>query len=185
MGAVAAACLLVAGCGGGEAETLTSPATSASTTTAAPTTTTTAPPDPGARYLELVRETNCLRDRIDQVEGEVTVDGFADDAEWSAIQAQLLPLYQEYSLSAVRFLEGLTSVTWPPEVQPNIDELITQLAEEAQATDAASAAANVGELSAARLRWSEAAATNPASVIRAKLGLPTNVGDELEYCAPA
>ncbi|MFN7150008.1 MAG: hypothetical protein ACK4V6_11060 [Microthrixaceae bacterium] len=107
-------------------------------------------------------------------------DDFIDDAEWPAVQTTVQPLYREFAESMIRFYEGLVANEWPPDVQADIDALVTQLTTESAHVMMMSNAPTVADLS--ELSYSYPEMPNNAGSIRAKLGLPSNVTDEQDYC---
>lgn len=154
--------------------------TSASPSTTAPESTTTVPPvkDPAQRYLELVGPQNCLAARIDEAAQRIDRLELASEV-WPAVQAELLPLFGEYATAAVAFYEGLLAEEWPPEVQSDIDALVGEL------TAVASEAQRLSEVDSLEQYLAfefVPLSTNSAAIVRAKLGLPSNVTDEADYC---
>jgi hypothetical protein len=178
---------LVAGCGGGSEVTAsgggdrsTTSTTEATTTTVA--TTTTAPVDYAAQYMRLVAPSNCaLNQMITALEGFRGVE-YIDDAIWARMQQDLLPSIRAYSDAVIGFYEGLAAAEWPENVQADVDTLVAQLATEAaQARAAADAETHAVYVVLEDELWSPD--ENAAGVVRAKLGLESNVTEETDYCA--
>ena len=54
-----------------------------------------------------------------------------EEDEWPEIKEQLLPAYQAHADSYATFMQALVAYTWPPEVQADIDALVTELSADA------------------------------------------------------
>jgi hypothetical protein len=103
--------------------------------------------------------------------------GFLYDTDWPEIQAQMLPLYQVYADELVGFIEALVSYQWPESVQADIDQLTTEVSAEAGWAQEVAQSSSFDTFITLQERERPNAA---AAVIRAKLGLPTNIGAETD-----
>ena len=156
--------------------TTTTIATTTTTTVPATTTTIDVMAGSGEYYLRIVEPGNCLVDQIVAFETSITSeDGYIYDDKWDEIQATLLPLYAEAAAADAKLVEDLSTYVWPEEVADDAARLASEVAASAQWALGFSEVANFEA-------WAEYPAAPPtptASVVRAKLGLPTNIGMEL------
>ena len=76
-------------------------------------------------------------------------------------------------------MRKLTVYDWPASVQPEVDAAIAEAAEVANVSQTAAKATEFSIW--ANVVWPERKA---AAVLRAALGLPTNIGVDVEDCAP-
>jgi hypothetical protein len=161
---------------GASTPTSTTP-TTATTATTAPTSTTQPLPTTeaaGKKYLALVAGPNCAIDNLGAKATEIKGTGQVTEAQWPKIQAELLPLFRRVSDENVHFYEGLVAQRWPAAVEADVQTLIGQLTTEAGQYRAVSESASY----AAFESMTVPTAPNTAGVIRAKLGLKSNVTEK-------
>ena len=103
------------------------------------------------------------------------------DADWAHLQGTIQPAIREYAEAMIAFYEGLTAAQWPEDVQPAVDDLVAELTVIAAQTYAAAEAPDLDAYIAADAAIVDQG--NSAGVVRAKLGLQSNVTDENDYCA--
>lgn len=156
------------------------PSTTEATTTTEAVTTTTVDERAaaGAHYLELVTPLNCSLSIVALVEGGITGDGYFYANDWPEIQA-IQPTYATYAQDVLKMMTGLIAFDgWPADVQADVDALIGELAADADYYQTLADAVTFDQ-------W--ATTTQPestaASIVRAKLGLETNVGTTRDFCA--
>lgn len=162
-------------------QTTVTPTTQAVTTTVAPTTTTEPPPTPAEVYLELVTPNNCAMQLSDLVWAqEIGGDTFTE-RQWPIVQQKVLPTYTAVADASVKWMEAMVAYDgWPADLQADIDALV------AETSLWANWYATAGQLSSIDA-WNTFMA-NPAppfgaaTVVRAKLGLPSNVNDATNWC---
>jgi hypothetical protein len=169
--------LTLASCGSSSgAAKATSTTSAASTTSTAPASTTQPLPttDVAAKkYLALVAGPNCAFSNLKAKATEIQGAGPVTEAEWPKIQAELLPLFRRVSDENVHFYEGLVAQRWPAEVTADVQTLVGQLTTEAAQYRAIADSASYAVFQAMTLP----SPPNTAGVIRAKLGLKSNVTD--------
>lgn len=181
----------LAGCGSSGGEEAKSPTTDAATTTAATpdtttttaaTTTTTEAIDYGAQYLTLVAASNCALDKMNEA-----LDKLSESATFADVQAAGIPaLIQAWSDATVKFYEDLVAASWPEDVQSAIDDLVGEASNQASLTQAWADTTDDASFIAASNALSDAMSQgNAAGVVRAKLGIGSNVNDDTDWCAKA
>lgn len=133
------------------------------------------------QYLDLVAPSNCAQERWNVIEGNITgADELYYVRDWSRIQAELLPALGAAGDALIAFYEGLVEAKWPTDVKADIDRLVQELTADAAALRVAAAAKTFDELSP--LPFSDI--STAAAVVRARLGLPSNLTDEaIDWCA--
>jgi hypothetical protein len=136
----------------------------------------------GEHYLEIVAPSNCVIDSKDQMWSAIADDaGELDSEDWDRIQEELLPLYADLAEADIAFVEALVAYDWPESVDDDIDGLVQQVsAEAALAQDISEVASFVSF--AAILSEPQEDQANFAAIVRAKLGLATNIGATAEAC---
>jgi hypothetical protein len=160
--------------------TTTTTSTTSPPTTAAPTTTIDPRQAAAEYYLQSVTPSNCYLQITQLIESEVYgKDGTLTRKEWPAAQEKLLPAIKGLADGELTFLSALVNYDWPDDVQPDIDNLVNELSATAnwhgQLASAGSFDAFVGSPPAPQ--------GSAATVVRAKLGLPSNVNSTVEECA--
>lgn len=196
--------LALASCGGGSddaadttesAETSAAPSTTTTvppTTTIAPTTTaattttststTTTTVDPiaaaGAQYIALVTPANCTNELLNLMINDAYGDEYLSENEWVAAQPGFNEGFQAAADRSLEFMNGLIAYDWPDEVQSDVDALVAELAADAAIyQQTADAATFDGFLTVPALGQGGA-----ATVLRAKLGLESNIGTDTISC---
>lgn len=150
---------------------------SASSATTIPTSTTLAPDD---YYLAHVSPLNCAWNHLATVEAaSAGSDDTWDSYQWLEIQSAVLPVYRDHAQVLLDFVEALSSYDWHSDMQPSIDVLATGTAAEASAFFAMANSATWDEFAELEVPESNGAT---AAVVRAKLGLPSNLTDDTDYC---
>lgn len=164
------------------ASTTTSSSTSTSTSsTSTSTTTSTTTIDPLAlaaqRYLDLVRPSNCnLLEYWAALDAADTAN-VATWVEWRDLAAGEMTEQRDLYID---FISALASTQWPVVVEADVDGLMTELAEEAGWMDSFLMADTEAAMQA--LIDQERPAGSAAAKIRAKLGLPSNLGTDGDPC---
>jgi len=143
----------------------------------------------GERYIEIVAPLRCARDLYAMsgpnfdASAEERWSGewnYSEDLYFAAFKAEVLANAGILSDTFVQVVSDLGSYDWPSEVQEPIDELIVQLLDEGAAYSAFSSLNSIKEVQ--DWEWPNLDGENHAGLIRAKLGLPSNVNDETNYC---
>jgi hypothetical protein len=175
--------LLVAACGGSTVATTTlqpttteAPTTTQATTTTTVATTTTVDPvvSAGAYYVESVTPSNCAGQTTETIWDDIAdEEGYLYDTDWERIEAEMLPAYQIYAAKLVGFVEALASYEWPESVQADIEGLMSEVSAEAGWAQEVSEASSFDSFITLQNEVREFSA---AAIVRAKLGLPTNIG---------
>jgi hypothetical protein len=152
----------------------------ATTTTVPRTTTTTVDPieAAGDYYLAVVAPSNCVFDRISKAEEAIFDDeGFFYEEDWSEWAETVQPLYAEWSQELVRFVEAVVFYEWPEPVEGDVQRLVEELSEAAGWAHGYSQVPSFAALLEYAPYPDDGGA---ATTIRAKLGLPTNIGLDVE-----
>lgn len=182
--------LFVAACGGGgdiatEGVDQVSSTSQQIVVTEAPTTTADLRQAAADRYVEIVTPSNCALALYDlsasEAEERFRASSFASDQEaFEYWRVNVLSNADSLADAYLKMVSELGIYEWPEEVQESVDELITQMLSEAAVY---SSYANLGTWQALiDWEWPPAPTTNPAGVIRAKLGLPSNVNNDEAFC---
>ena len=185
--AIFASTLTFIACSGGSNS---SSETTVPTTLPAATTTTIDPTEAaGGYYLEIVSPANCLRDLY-----QVSADQFnkTSDERWKnewnydevayfvAFKSEVMDNARILSDGLVKFASDLGAYDWPSEVQGSIDLLIAQMLAEGSAYSSWSNLNSWDQLE--DWKWPKSDEENYAGVIRAKLGIASNVNSDVNNC---
>jgi hypothetical protein len=182
MAAVVLAVAMLAACGGdGESATTTTAPAVETMATEAPTTTgataTTDLFDYAQQYLDLVAPANCANQAL----GEVIRRLDQTTATYQEAKAAgLFDAAGETAAAWVTFYEGLVAADWPEDVQPAIDDLVAETSADARKIESIANAVDDASFYAAMNQ--SIGEENNAGVVRARLGLPSNIGDEPDAC---
>jgi len=182
---------LIACSGGSSGSSETVVATPAPTTIPATTTTTIDPiTAAGKYYWEIVIQTNCARelfqlsaDTFTATQEERWKNEFKYDENlaFEALRTEVLGMAASFANSLTDAVASLGTYVWPENVQQSIDGLISQMLEEASGKARFSKLSSLDEIR--NWRYPKASDdTNYAGLIRAKLGLPSNVNNDMNYC---
>jgi hypothetical protein len=167
--------------------TTTAPTTStiATTTTIAPTTstiatTTTIAPTPeelaAAFYLEKVAGVNCSRDLLRLALAEAPGGERIYPNEFNDFMAAMRPAYEMNRDAALTFMNEIAVYEWPADVQSNIDALVAEMAQGAGEWDQYAKSLSTDD-------WpTEFTDRNAATIVRAKLGIPSNINSQVNNC---
>jgi hypothetical protein len=132
-------------------------------------------------YLFIVKESNCLQARtnaaLDRTEG---ANGYFDSSDWPAIQAELLPRFRDAAEAKIRFYQAIIATEWPADVQADMDALVAESTTEAAYFQRISESTSTDDMLLAMNNAPEN--RNTAGVVRAKLGLESNVVDDTDFC---
>ena len=149
--------------------------TTSSSTTTSSTSTTEAPQTPGDHYLEIVAPMNCALQLLQLTEAPFLGDGQISSREWPDFTATVLPGYAGLAQAMAQFVQDLVNYEWPEDVQADIDILITENSTMAAFLEAVSKVRTIAEWNSV---WEDApTSTGTADIVRARLGLPTTIGD--------
>jgi hypothetical protein len=152
------------------------------TTTVAPTTTLDPIAAAGQYYMEKVKPINCVNGLYNLVQADVFgADNQVTEGEWPKVRDQMQPISLQYSQALVTWVNDLVAYDWPDDVQPSVDALMadaTQQATNFEQLGKALSFNNYFEISDSQ-QWPQ---SNNAAVVRAKLGLPSNINDDTNYC---
>lgn len=196
--ALAAILVLPAGCGGDSSDSETS---GSSSTTVEPTTTTTTVPttttesttttspfmtmeEAATHYLTIVAPLNCSIERLNAL---VLDDGApyleVSETTFSGWLADVPPLQQEVADQTLRWIEAMAAASWPEDLQTSIEALISESAELALYAQQWAEVATFDDLIAMNAVPYPAAPS--ATIVRAKLGLDSNIGSgaKTDHCA--
>lgn len=192
---VGVAGLVLAACNGGSTEEANTSATAGTTTTTeppvetiatstTPSTTTTTTIDPyvaaGNEYLRLVNQLNCAMAITQNAETEVYgADERVRARDWPTIRDSLLPAYAAMAQEELAFMNGLLGFAWQEDLQPDVDKLVAEVAADAGWFDGLSKVTSFEAFAAYPMMPDSTAAT----VLRAKLGLESNVGSTTDFCS--
>jgi len=157
-------------------EGLSTTTTAAPTTTVPPTTTTTmdAITVAGSHYTRIVAPLNCAAAAVNAAWDELgDKEGYVYEDQWEDIKTVLLPTYAESSVAGVTFIEALAGYDWPAVVRDDIDDLMVEITGEAKWSDSMAKATDYLNFTELNIDLTE---NKAATVIRAKLGIETNVG---------
>jgi len=175
--ALAVACGAPAEIGAPSDEALSTTTTAAPTTTAPPATTTTtmdAITVAGSHYTRIVAPYNCATAAVNAAWDElVDEEGYVYEDQWDDIKTVLLPTYAESSVAGVAFIEALAGYDWPAVVRNDIDDLMVEITGEAGWSDNMAEATDYLNFTELNIDLTE---NKAATVIRAKLGIETNLG---------
>lgn len=154
--------------------------TTSSSTTTSSTSTTDAPQTPGEHYLEIVAPMNCALQLLQLTEAPFLSDGQISSREWPDYAATALPAYAGLAQAMAQFVQDLVNYEWPEDVRADIDTLIVENSTMAAFLETVSKVRNIAEWNAV---WEGApATTGTADIVRARLGLPTTIGDANNWC---
>lgn len=153
-------------------------------TTAAPASGASKPGEPAAtesnvyarKYLELVSPPNCEQGRFHALID--TEQPHLDDWPW--YQQQVLPAVETWVASLTTFSEELAHADWPPELQDYVDRLIEDLS--ARVTYLQKVLASTDFVSYNKAWDAPYPHDESSAELRAKLGLPPNSDEPLDYC---
>jgi hypothetical protein len=126
------------------------------------------------KYLALVKESNCLGDDMS--------NQWKASKTWDQVRTNLQPKMRAYAESTVRFYEGLVAIKWPVSIQPAVDALVADLTADASYYESMSKAESVDTFNQLSDHPPDETNANSAGVVRAKLGLGSNVTDTTNYC---
>lgn len=168
------AVLLITSCGGaGDTSTTTTPSTeTVASSTTVPSSTTVAV-DYGLRYSEIASLVNDPRCAVIEI-----LDSLGQSQEYEEVRSALVPAAGLLESKSVEALELTSAQQWPETVRDDIPKLLEILANQAQAAALMASASSFVELEEAVTYWTTALERTGAvaTVIRAKLGIETNVG---------
>jgi len=106
---------------------------------------------------------------------------YSNDLFWEAVKKEILSMYAGVVNSTLLFVSDLGTYEWPTEVQASVDALMSQNLEMAENYLALSKVNSIKEYN--NFKFGKIDEENHAGIIRAKLGLPSNVNDDVNYCA--
>ena len=186
-----ASTLALLACGGtSNSRSETTVSTSVSTTVAATTTTTIDPKAAaGEHYLEIVKAVNCTQDlynlSVDQF--DATADdrwknefNYDETAFFIAYKNEVLENARLFSDSLVKFASELGVYDWPADIQGSIDPFIAQTLAEGSAYSEFSKLNSFDQID--NWEWPTLDGENYAGIIRAKLGIASNVNSDVNEC---
>jgi hypothetical protein len=136
-----------------------------------------------AYYLETVAVFNCANARL--FDAWDVAPGLEDELlytwEWEAYSTYMVPIWEELRDIRTDWMSSLGDYDWPEDVQPSIDDLFSELSLEASNYNFYADTPDYSDFRdlTEEIEWPDWSA---AAVIRAKLGLPSNIGDDTDYC---
>jgi len=144
----------------------------------------------GSYYIEIATPLNCMRQlyllnyeaagtEFEAQDFPGTASGFQEAYEF--YRTRILINAEKLSEEMLTFASNLGTYSWPEGVQPSVDELIEDVLREAESVAAYSKLSSWQEI--VDWEWPARSNRNPAGVIRAKLGLDSNVNDDSSYCS--
>jgi hypothetical protein len=166
--ALAAACLLAA-CGGDDG---------AAVTTTTPTT-----PKPleeyRAQYLDLLTPNLCSNQETVAIQREIAPNNTVGPGDFPVIEEKLFPAWAARAEAIGEFQDGLANADWSDELTPLVDELIADLEESRVSYKTASELTTFDAFAA----FVFPATGDGEDKVRAKLDLPTDQDDAIDWCA--
>ena len=148
------------------------------TTTILPTTTVD-PITAASLFLDAVAPLNCSGQFLDSPDGRAYgPDGLVDEDDWPAMQSKLLPAHATFANDEIRFMEALP-YQWPAEVQADVDAVVADAWASANFQAALGAATSFEDFFAIP----DVPQGTASTILRARLGLPSNVNTQVDFCA--
>lgn len=139
--------------------------------------------DYGQQYLAWIAPSNCVSQQT--LEREVSIlgsDGTFYEYEWPEVGPKLRAEYQKLADSLSSAINGAQTLTWPTDLQPYFDEVIIEMSQLLGLISGLASADTFTAYGIAIERMMNFEGRTQASLFRNKLGLPTNIGDQLDYC---
>jgi hypothetical protein len=126
---------------------------------------------------------NCARSKFALVANDLADSNRTfREKDWTAIKERLLPAAGAVADAETEFYEALVNAEWPGEVQKYVDTVAELVAADAADWQRVADAATAKEVTRALQDLPD---RSPASsLLRAKLGLETNIGDDADPCGP-
>jgi hypothetical protein len=135
----------------------------------------------GQHYLEIVKPMNCMGGLYELVWADVTDrDGYFYEEDWPTVQRTVQPAQRDFADALVQFTNDLAAYDWPDGVQATVDDLMAEVTQEAGMEAALSQAVSYDIF--VDINSTERPARSAAAVLRAKLALPSNIGDSQNWC---
>lgn len=131
----------------------------------------------GERYLELVVRGNCSSELSGLTWYEVAGDDGFYEWEWVTVRDAMRPHWEAGRDASLEMMNGLLDYEWPPGMQEDIDDLVTELASDAGDYDELVRADTFDQYLVV-----EFGDRSAATVVRAKLALPSNIDSDVEHC---
>ena len=139
--------------------------------------------DYAEQYLAWVSPSNCAISRgVEEEAAIVGADGTFYENEWDDIGAELNAVYDKVASALIAALNQASELSWPADVQDNVDSVVAEMAELAALYSGFAHASTFVEWSVAFERASGFTGRTSAALLRTKLGLPSNIGDDSDYC---
>jgi hypothetical protein len=133
--------------------------------------------------LEIVAPVNCLIEQIIAVEDSVEdADGYISSDDWDTIVEADLPLYAQAAEADVAFMEALVAYDWPDIVHEDVQSLIEESSAIASWSRRIAESKSFDEFAE---WWGNPPEFVAGAVVRAKLGLESNIGSEVVDCPAA
>lgn len=141
--------------------------------------------DYAQQYLDWIAPSNCALGTAGEREADITgPDGSIYEHEWPMLGPHLADAYRPAAESMSDAINMSGALEWPDELQDTIDSVVVEMSEYASLYWSVANARTFDDyLEAGEI--SRALSRTEASLLRSKLGLPTNIGDETDYCAYA
>lgn len=139
--------------------------------------------DYSKQYIDWVSPSNCAIARGAEEEAAIIgADGTFYEEEWGEVGPMLNVVHDRVASSLISALNEASTLTWPAEIQESVDAVIAEMAELAALYSGFAQASTFAEWSVATQRASGFTGRSSAALLRTKLGLPSNIGDESDYC---
>jgi len=139
--------------------------------------------DYGQQYLTWIAPSNCVSQKT--LERETSIlgsDGTFYEYEWPEVGPKLRAEYQELADSLSTAINGAQTLKWPTDLEPYFDEVIVEMSQLLGLVSGLAMADTFIAYGIAVERMMNFEGRTQASLFRNKLGLPTNIGDQLDYC---
>ena len=136
------------------------------------------------QYLDWISPSNCAIATAVGNEPEIMgSDGIFYEYEWPTIGTRLAANYRPAAESLSDAIKAAGSLEWSDDLQGSVDAVIVEMSEYLSILWGFANARTFAEWNVALNRAVNHAGRSQASLLRTKLGLPTNIGDESDYCA--
>ena len=140
--------------------------------------------DYAQQYLDWVAPSNCAwQITYDQETAIIGSDGVFYEDEWASVGPQLRAAYRPAAESLQNSINASSSLVWPAELQNIFDGAVVEASEWAGILFGLAEAGSIYEWQVMTERAINFPGRTQASLLRSKLGLPTNFGDETDWCA--
>jgi len=135
------------------------------------------------QYINWIAPSNCVSQQV--AERELAIlgsDGTFYEFEWPEVGPKLRTEYQKLADSLSSAINSAQALNWPADLQPYFDSVLVEMSEFLGLVSGFASADTFAAYGIASQRMMNFEGRTQASLFRNKLGLPTNIGDQLDYC---